>query len=69
MADECDMAQRIERFYLDMALEKAGIQKVGQESLSHCEVCDEPIPVARRRAVPGVRLCIDCQEEADAGNY
>lgn len=32
---------------------------------THCEECDEEIPVARRRAVPGVRLCIACQQEAD----
>lgn len=34
-------------------------------SLSHCEECDEPIPEARREAVPGVRLCLDCQAERD----
>jgi len=33
--------------------------------LSHCEVCDAPIPAARRRAVPGVRLCVSCQEAHD----
>ncbi|OIN06592.1 DksA/TraR family C4-type zinc finger protein [Oceanisphaera psychrotolerans] len=33
----------------------------GGESLSHCEECDAPIPEARRKAVPGVRLCIACQ--------
>lgn len=33
------------------------------KSLSHCEKCDEPIPEARRKAVPGVRLCISCQSE------
>ena len=32
------------------------------QSLSHCENCDEPIPEARRLAVPGVRLCIICQQ-------
>jgi len=31
-------------------------------SLSHCEDCDAPIPQARREAVPGVRLCIACQQ-------
>ena len=31
------------------------------ESLTHCEQCDEAIPEARRKAIPGVRLCIDCQ--------
>ncbi len=34
-------------------------------SLSHCEECDAPIPPARQRAVPGVRLCVVCQEAAD----
>jgi len=31
------------------------------ESLTHCEQCDEAIPEARRKAIPGVRLCVDCQ--------
>ncbi|WMC11608.1 DksA/TraR family C4-type zinc finger protein [Oceanimonas pelagia] len=31
------------------------------DSLRHCEECDAPIPEARRQAVPGVRLCIECQ--------
>lgn len=30
-----------------------------------CEDCDEDIPEARREAVPGVRLCIDCQQDRD----
>ncbi len=34
-------------------------------SLQYCEECGEEIPEARRRALPGVRLCIACQEEAD----
>ena len=34
-------------------------------SLTHCEECEKPIPVARQRAVPGVRLCVTCQEAAD----
>jgi len=36
------------------------------ESRTHCAECDEPIPEARQRAVPGVKLCIDCQEARDA---
>lgn len=35
------------------------------ESAYECAECGEPIPEARRRALPGVRLCIACQEEAD----
>jgi len=33
--------------------------------LTRCEECDAPIPELRRRAVPGVRLCVACQEQAD----
>lgn len=35
------------------------------ESLAECEECGEPIPAARRRALPGVRRCVACQEKAD----
>lgn len=34
-------------------------------SLAACELCEEPIPEARRKAVPGVRLCVRCQERED----
>jgi phage/conjugal plasmid C-4 type zinc finger TraR family protein len=34
-------------------------------SLKLCTECGNPIPEARRTAMPGVRLCISCQEEAD----
>ncbi len=36
------------------------------ESRTHCAECEEPIPEARRCAVPGVKLCIGCQEARDA---
>ncbi len=32
---------------------------------SHCEECGEAIPEARRSALPGVRLCVRCQDAAD----
>jgi len=35
------------------------------ESLQNCEKCDAEIPEARREAVPGVRLCVNCQAAAD----
>jgi len=38
------------------------------ESLKNCEECDATIPEARRKAVPGVRLCITCQSEQDEKN-
>ena len=33
--------------------------------LSHCEECGVEIPKARRAAIPGVRLCVACQDEHD----
>mgnify|MGYP000744814237 CR=1 FL=1 len=35
------------------------------EGLHYCEACDTAIPVARRRAIPGVRLCVGCQSERE----
>lgn len=32
------------------------------ESFAHCEECEAVIPEARRKAMPGVRLCVSCQE-------
>lgn len=43
------------------AVKQARSRLTRGESLTHCEACEEAIPDARRRAVPGVRLCIDCQ--------
>jgi phage/conjugal plasmid C-4 type zinc finger TraR family protein len=35
------------------------------ESRTHCAECEEPIPEARRVAVPGVKLCVDCASQRD----
>ncbi|MGN6112797.1 MAG: DksA/TraR family C4-type zinc finger protein [Luteimonas sp.] len=32
---------------------------------ARCEECDATIPEARRKAIPGVRLCVPCQEAED----
>lgn len=36
------------------------------ESRATCLECEEPIPAARQKALPGVQLCVACQEERDA---
>jgi len=33
--------------------------------LTHCEECESEIPTARRAAIPGVRLCLPCQDAHD----
>ena len=47
------------------AVERARSQLPSGDSLEHCEECDAVIPQARRMAVPGVRLCINCQQQHD----
>ena len=37
------------------------------ESLTHCVECEQEIPHARREAITGVRLCINCQEKLEEG--
>ena len=33
------------------------------ESFAECAECGEEIPLARRAALPGVKLCLDCASE------
>ncbi|KAF1689039.1 DksA/TraR family C4-type zinc finger protein [Pseudoxanthomonas koreensis] len=47
------------------AVERARRQLPQGPGLERCEECDAPIPPARRRAMPGVRLCVPCQEAHD----
>ncbi len=35
------------------------------DSAEFCDECDEPIPEARRQAIPGVRRCVGCQSGRD----
>ncbi|TBW55172.1 DksA/TraR family C4-type zinc finger protein [Marinobacter halodurans] len=50
---------------VEEALERARRQLPEGESLTHCEECEAEIPPARREALPGVRLCVQCQAEHD----
>ena len=48
------------------AVERARSRLPQGPGLTHCAECGEAIPEARRAAVPGVRLCLACQQAADA---
>ena len=39
--------------------------KTVADSATHCAGCGCEINEARRRSVPGVQLCFDCQDEAN----
>ena len=47
------------------AIDRAKSQLPGGPSLSHCANCGNEIPEARRAALPGVQLCVTCQEIAE----
>lgn len=50
---------------IEDAVARARSQLPRGESLKHCEECDAAIPEARRQAIAGVRLCVNCQAEHD----
>jgi phage/conjugal plasmid C-4 type zinc finger TraR family protein len=47
------------------AVKLARAQMPAGESEMHCVECGEDIPEGRRRAVPGVRTCVECQAGRD----
>ena len=50
---------------LEDEVKRARSQLPHGESAFECDDCDTTIPEARRKAIPGVRLCVSCQEAAD----
>ena len=43
-------------------LERA-LSGIGHPDFGLCRECDEPIPIARLKAMPGADLCVGCAEE------
>ena len=50
---------------IEDAVKRARDQLPRGKSLKNCEQCRDSIPAARREAVPGVRLCVNCQAAHD----
>lgn len=70
MTDISDRASEREAEFTDDALLEQRLHdpcagKTVADSATHCAGCGQPISEARRRAVPGVILCFDCQNEAN----
>ena len=47
------------------AIRRARSQLPQGPGRKRCEQCEATIPLARRKALPGVRLCVSCQQEHD----
>lgn len=59
--DNIDDANERAATYLQARID-AVTKKPSLLAAHECDECGEEIPEARRRTVPGVRLCIDCKE-------
>lgn len=62
--DECDLGSLMADKYMKDSL--AGCRRqipTGAVSKTHCEDCGEPIPEARRKAMPGCTRCVECASE------
>lgn len=45
---------------------RAGLAgKTVRDSARRCRMCGESIPPARRKSVPGVQTCVECQRDAE----
>ncbi len=51
---------------VDEAVQRARARLPEGPGRLECEECGDPIPEARRQALPGVRLCVACREEMDS---
>lgn len=61
-----DLEEQQRQEALQAQARRAGLDgKTVRDSASHCRLCDGLIPVARRRAVPGVQTCVSCQEDIE----
>jgi phage/conjugal plasmid C-4 type zinc finger TraR family protein len=66
MPDVVDIAQEInEQFQQDALAEhlRRGVRNAGRLALGECLDCGGKIPAERRKAVPGVTLCVSCQSK------
>lgn len=67
MADAMDLAQQREQEDRERHISNARRHRPELSGFI-CEECDEPIPEARRRALPGVQICVTCQEILELKN-
>jgi phage/conjugal plasmid C-4 type zinc finger TraR family protein len=65
MSDELDDAQRRDQLHRERALANALAAMPHGVGRADCEDCEDPIPAARRRAVPTCTRCITCQTAFD----
>jgi len=70
MADQFDMASDIEAMERQAAISRAAGRSAWSgpppewiDGVACCAECGDPIPQARRDALPGVGLCVSCADQ------
>ena len=67
MADQGDRARAADELFRRTAL--AAHKSNSGESEEVCRDCGDDIPEARRKAVPGVTRCVECQSGEENGRH
>ena len=66
--EEAEMAQ-LHSIHLHMNAIADVQRKLAEQSmkasLEYCEECGDEIPLQRQKAIPGVELCVFCQEHSE----
>lgn len=63
--DKADIANDYIEWRTEQAINAQRYQPSAVASRAICKECDEPIPAARRKALPGVQLCVGCQTQME----
>ena len=63
MADDADLSQDKSDQLLNAGITACRSKVQGDSGREECIDCKEPIPAARRKAVPGCERCIECQTD------
>ena len=63
--DDVDREQHCQELELSALIAHARRGGEGTASLLFCQECGDALPEARRRLLPGVTLCVDCQSEKE----
>jgi DnaK suppressor protein len=66
MGDQDRRLTLVERHDAEIAEIDDALARLKTGTYGICENCDEAVPVARLRAVPEARYCVECQKEIEA---
>lgn len=65
MPDEIDRDQEFNEQCLADMIEQSRFKPRSTQSLLHCRICGKSIPEKRRKTLPGITTCTECQEKLE----